>query len=117
MEALRGEIEAAAATVLAPHHWSGRTTVARAIWSSSTAGAHRIRPGAEELQVRGHTAVPRALRGRPENRLVLRSECERELFRRLLWPGVRVLDLCSYSGAWAIRPALRGARSPVCRFL
>ena len=38
----------------------------------------------------------------------------RELFRRLLWPGVKVLDVCSYVGAWAISALRSGAREALC---
>ena len=37
------------------------------------------------------------------------QSANRELFRRLLWPGVRVLDLCSYVGAWSVTALRCGA--------
>jgi len=42
------------------------------------------------------------------------QSANRELFRRLLWPGVRVLDVCSYAGAWAITALRCGAREALC---
>ncbi|HEV7431684.1 MAG TPA: RsmD family RNA methyltransferase, partial [Steroidobacteraceae bacterium] len=38
----------------------------------------------------------------------------RELFGRLMWPGARVLDVCSYAGAWAMTALHRGAREVLC---
>ena len=38
----------------------------------------------------------------------------RELWRRLVFPGARVLDVFSYAGAWAIGALARGAREAVC---
>jgi len=38
----------------------------------------------------------------------------RELFRRLMWPGARVLDICSYGGAWGITAMRCGAREALC---
>jgi 23S rRNA (cytosine1962-C5)-methyltransferase len=38
----------------------------------------------------------------------------REQWRRLISPGARVLDVCSYAGAWAIAALTRGAREALC---
>jgi 23S rRNA (cytosine1962-C5)-methyltransferase len=38
----------------------------------------------------------------------------REQWRRMLSPGVRVLDACSYAGAWAVSALTRGAREALC---
>ena len=38
----------------------------------------------------------------------------RELWRRLVSPGMRVLDVFSYAGAWAISALTRGAREALC---
>jgi 23S rRNA (cytosine1962-C5)-methyltransferase len=38
----------------------------------------------------------------------------REQWRRLMSPGARVLDVCSYAGAWAIAALTRGAREALC---
>jgi 23S rRNA (cytosine1962-C5)-methyltransferase len=38
----------------------------------------------------------------------------RAILRRLLWPGARVLDVCSYLGAWAITALRGGAREAWC---
>jgi 23S rRNA (cytosine1962-C5)-methyltransferase len=38
----------------------------------------------------------------------------REYWRRLISPGARVLDVCSYAGAWAIAALTRGAREALC---
>jgi 23S rRNA (cytosine1962-C5)-methyltransferase len=38
----------------------------------------------------------------------------REQWRRMLSPGARVLDACSYAGAWAVSALTRGAREALC---
>jgi 23S rRNA (cytosine1962-C5)-methyltransferase len=38
----------------------------------------------------------------------------REQWRRMIRPGARVLDVCSYAGAWAIGALTRGASEAVC---
>ena len=38
----------------------------------------------------------------------------RERFVRYLWPGARVLDVCSYVGAWAVTALKNGAASARC---
>ena len=38
----------------------------------------------------------------------------RQRFGRYLWPGARVLDVCSYAGAWAITALRHGAASACC---
>jgi len=38
----------------------------------------------------------------------------RATLRRLLWPGARVLDVCSYLGAWSVTALKHGAREAWC---
>jgi 23S rRNA (cytosine1962-C5)-methyltransferase len=38
----------------------------------------------------------------------------REQWRRMISPGARVLDVCSYAGAWAIAALTRGAGEALC---
>jgi 23S rRNA (cytosine1962-C5)-methyltransferase len=38
----------------------------------------------------------------------------REQWRRLIVPGARILDVCSYAGAWAITALAHGAAAALC---
>ena len=116
MEALRADVEAAVADVLAPE---------TLVWKND-GGARDL----EQLPRQIITAIGRA----PEQVEVLEAgnryvaplaagqktgwfydqTANRDTFRRLLWPGARVLDVCSYAGAWAITAMRSGAREAVC---
>jgi 23S rRNA (cytosine1962-C5)-methyltransferase len=116
MEALRADIEAAVAQVLAPQ---------ALVWKND-GGAREL----EQLPRQVITGIGKA----PEEVSVVEGvlqfqaplaegqktgwfydQCaNRELFRRLLWPGVRVLDVCSYAGAWAVTAMRCGAREALC---
>ncbi len=116
MEALRPDIEAAVAQVLAPQ---------ALVWKND-GGARDL----EQLPRQIITGIGKA----PEEVSVVEGvlqfqaplaegqktgwfydQCaNRELFRRLLWPGVRVLDVCSYAGAWAVTAMRCGAREALC---
>ncbi|HLQ12235.1 MAG TPA: class I SAM-dependent rRNA methyltransferase [Steroidobacteraceae bacterium] len=116
MEALRGEIEAAAATVLAPQSlvWKNDGG-ARDLEQLPRQVLTGLGKAPEELQV-----IEGVLRFRVPFGAAQKTgwfydqSANREMFRRLLWPGVRVLDLCSYSGAWAITALRCGAREALC---
>ncbi len=116
MEALRADVESAIADVLAP---------AALVWKND--GSAR---DLEQLPRQFITAIGRA----PEEVEVLEAgsryaaplaagqktgwfydqTANRDTFRRLLWPGARVLDVCSYAGAWAVSALRAGAREAVC---
>jgi 23S rRNA (cytosine1962-C5)-methyltransferase len=116
MEALRSEIEAAVVAVLEP----------RALVWKNDGGAREL----EQLPRQVLTAIGRA----PEELQVLESglnftvplasaqktgwfydqRANRELWRGLIVPGARVLDVCSYAGGWAIAGMSRGAGSALC---
>jgi 23S rRNA (cytosine1962-C5)-methyltransferase len=116
MEALRGEIEAAVAAVVAP----------RVLVWKNDGGAREL----EQLPRQVLTPIGRL----PEELLVLEGGLtfglplasaqktgwfydqsgNREQWRRLVTPGTRVLDVCSYAGAWAITALTRGAREALC---
>ncbi len=116
MEAMRADIEAAVTKVLAPQVL---------VWKND-GGAREL----EQLPRQIITAIGKA----PEEIAVIEGvlrfqaplasgqktgwfydqSANRELFRRLLWPGVRVLDICSYAGAWAITALRCGAREALC---
>jgi 23S rRNA (cytosine1962-C5)-methyltransferase len=42
------------------------------------------------------------------------QSANREQWRRMISPGMRVLDACSYAGAWAVTAMAGGAREAVC---
>jgi 23S rRNA (cytosine1962-C5)-methyltransferase len=116
MEALRAEVEAAVVATLAP----------RALVWKNDSGAREL----EQLPRQLLTPVGRA----PDELQVLESglsfavplataqktgwfydqRANREQWRALLPRGARVLDVCSYAGAWAITALSQGAASAVC---
>lgn len=116
MEALRSEVEAAVAVVASP---------GALIWKNDS-GAREL----EQLPRQVLTPIGRA----PEELRVLEGSLNfsvplasaqktgwfydqsgnREQWRRLVTPGARVLDVCSYAGAWAITALAHGAREAVC---
>jgi 23S rRNA (cytosine1962-C5)-methyltransferase len=116
MEALRAEVEAAVAAVLAP---------AALVWKND-GSAREL----EQLPREFITAIGRApeevevleagsrynapLAGGQKTGWFYDQTANRESFRRLLWPGARVLDVCSYAGAWAVSALRAGAREAVC---
>ena len=117
MEALRADVEAAVADVLAPE---------TLVWKND-GGARDLeqlprqiicadRPcsgGSWRCIEAGYTfAVP--LAAGQKTGWFYDQTANRDTFRRLLWPGARVLDVCSYAGAWAITAMRSGAREAVC---
>ena len=116
MEALRPQIEAVVAKLLAPQ---------ALVWKND-GGARDL----EQLPKQIITGIGKL----PEELLVVEGVLQfrvpmadaqktgwfydqganRELFRRLLWPGARVLDICCYAGAWAITALRCGAREALC---
>ncbi len=116
MEAMRADVEAAVAKVLAPQVL---------VWKND-GGAREL----EQLPRQIITAIGKAPDEVSVVEGVLRFQAplasgqktgwfydqsaNREQFRRLLWPGVRVLDICSYAGAWAITALRCGAREALC---
>jgi 23S rRNA (cytosine1962-C5)-methyltransferase len=116
MEALRADIEAAVEQVIHP---------AALVWKND-GGAREL----EQLPRQMITAIGKA----PDELDVIEGVLQfkaplaagqktgwfydqatnRETFRRLLWPGVRVLDVCSYAGAWAVTALRCGAREAIC---
>ena len=116
MEALRPAVEAAIDSVLAPENL---------VWKNDGGARALEQLPAEIVCARG--ALPEALQlregelefsvpmaGAQKTGWFYDQSANRELFRRLLWPGVRVLDVCSYLGAWAITALRCGAREAWC---
>jgi 23S rRNA (cytosine1962-C5)-methyltransferase len=116
MESLRAQIEAAVATVLAPRSL---------VWKNDG--------GARELEQLPRQVLT-AIGGAPEELRVIEAgltftvpfaaaqktgwfydqRTNREQWRTLLPRGAKVLDVCSYAGAWAIAALSHGAASALC---
>jgi 23S rRNA (cytosine1962-C5)-methyltransferase len=116
MEAMRLDIEAAVAKVVAPQAlvWKndGGARDLEQLPKQIIAGIGKL---PDELQViEGVLQFRVPLAGAQKTGWFYDQGANRELFRRLLWPGARVLDLCSYGGAWAITALRCGARDALC---
>ena len=118
MEALaRGHRGGGAAKCSRPRRWYGRTTAARASSNScrvrsSHAVGRDARTRCRSSRACCSSSVPMA--AAQKTGWFYDQVANRELFRRLMWPGARVLDVCSYAGAWAITAHARGAREALC---
>jgi 23S rRNA (cytosine1962-C5)-methyltransferase len=116
MEALRGEVEAALAEVISP---------AALIWKND-GGARELeqlprqlltpigRPPEELRVLEGTLAFSVPLSAAQKTGWFYDQSGNREQWRRLTTPGARVLDVCSYAGAWAITALAGGAREALC---
>lgn len=116
MEAMRLEIEAAVEKVIAPQAlvWKNDGG-ARDLEQLPKQIITGIGKPPDELQVvEGVLQFRVPLAGAQKTGWFYDQGANRELFRRLLWPGVRVLDICSYGGAWAITALRCGAREALC---
>src|SRR5579871_4610060 len=116
MEALRADIEAAITAVLSPR---------ALVWKNDGAARELellprqlltpIGRAPEELQVEEgglRYAVP--LAAAQKTGWFYDQRSNREQWRALLPRGARVLDVCSYAGAWAIGAMAQGAASALC---
>jgi 23S rRNA (cytosine1962-C5)-methyltransferase len=116
MEGLRADLEAAAIQVLAPQVL---------VWKND-AGSRDLEQLPRQIitglgkapdevsVVEGVLQFQAPLAAGQKTGWFYDQSANRELFRRLLWPGVRVLDLCSYVGAWAVTAMRCGAREALC---
>ncbi|HEV7985726.1 MAG TPA: class I SAM-dependent rRNA methyltransferase [Steroidobacteraceae bacterium] len=116
MEALRGEIEAAVVAVLAPRvlMWKN-DSAARELEQLPRQVLTPIGRAPDELRVleSGLTfTVP--LAAAQKTGWFYDQRANREQWRALLPRGARVLDVCSYAGAWAIAALSHGAVSALC---
>lgn len=116
MEALREEVSAAIASVLAPRVlvWKN-DSAARDLEQLPKSLAVSCGEVPEELGVREgrlHFSVP--LRAGQKTGWFYDQAANRALLARFLWPGARVLDVCSYAGAWAITALVNGAAEALC---
>ena len=116
MEALRPDIEAAVQKVLAPQ---------ALVWKND-GGARELEQLPRQV-IAGLGTMPdtlQAVEGVLQFYMPMAAAqktgwfydqaANRELLRRLMWPGARVLDVCSYGGAWGITAMRCGAREALC---
>lgn len=116
MEVLRDEVAAAVSEVIAP----------RALVWKNDSGARELEQlpkcfetafgeVSETLEVReGNLTFTAPLRAGQKTGWFYDQAANRALLRRFLWPGARVLDVCSYAGAWAVTAMARGAGAALC---
>jgi 23S rRNA (cytosine1962-C5)-methyltransferase len=116
MEALRGDVEAAITQVFEPRALVWKNDgAARDLEQLPRQVLNPIGRAPEELQVLEHGlafTVPMA--AAQKTGWFYDQTGNREQWRRMIRPGARVLDVCSYAGAWAIAALTRGAAEAVC---
>ena len=116
MEALRGDVEAAICQVFEPRALVWKNDgAARELEQLPRQLLNPIGRAPEELQVLEHGltfTVPMA--AAQKTGWFYDQSGNREQWRRLITPGARVLDVCSYAGAWAIMAMTHGAREALC---
>ncbi len=116
MEALRADIEASVSKALAPRSlvWKndGGARDLEQLPKQVTSAFGSIPEDLEVQEGKLKFRVPMA--GAQKTGWFYDQTANRELFRRFLWPGARVLDVCSYAGAWAITAMQSGAREALC---
>ena len=116
MEALRAEVESAVQQVLRPQALVWKNDgAARELEQLPRELLMPIGRQPEQLQVTEQElsfAVP--LAAAQKTGWFYDQSANRVQWRRFLWPGARVLDVCSYAGAWAITALAAGAREALC---
>lgn len=116
MEALKPDVEEAVRKVLAPKtlFWKN-DSAARALEHLPELAAAAFGEVPEEIEVLEQGlrfAAP--LAGGQKTGWFYDQTANRERLRRYLPPGARVLDVCSYAGAWAVTALKGGAGSATC---
>jgi 23S rRNA (cytosine1962-C5)-methyltransferase len=116
MEALRAEVEAAVCEVLSPQVLVWKNDgAARELEQLPRQVLAPIGRAPEELRVlEGQLSYSVAFASAQKTGWFYDQSSNRELWRRLVSPGMRVLDVFSYVGAWAISALTRGAREALC---
>jgi len=117
MDQMRGHVEAAVSKVI-----SG----AQLIWKNDS-GAREMEGLGKEVSAAGEAALPAEIRVREQGVEMFAPLAEgqktgwfydqaanRERLKRYLPAGARVLDVCSYVGAWAVTALKNGAASATC---
>lgn len=116
MEAMRGLVETAVKKVLAPRALVWKNDgAARELEQLPKETVSAFGPQPDELRiVEGGLQFKVPMAGAQKTGWFYDQVGNRMLLRRLLWPGVRLLDVCSYAGAWAITALQSGARDALC---
>jgi 23S rRNA (cytosine1962-C5)-methyltransferase len=117
IDALRGEIEAALAKVIAPQV---------IVWKNDS-GARELEGLTKSVSAAEGATVPAEIAVREQGMTLIApladgqktgwfydQTANRERLRRYLKPGARVLDVCSYVGGWAVTALGAGAASATC---
>jgi 23S rRNA (cytosine1962-C5)-methyltransferase len=117
MERLRPRIEALLPAVIGPHRlvWKDDTTARDLEGLPHGFGATDGAPVPETITVQEQDLrfeVP--LAGAQKTGWFYDQTANRARLRRYLPAGARVLDVCSYAGAWAVTALSYGAREAVC---
>jgi 23S rRNA (cytosine1962-C5)-methyltransferase len=116
MEALRTEVEAAVEAVLSPRVlvWKNDSSARELEQLPRQLLTPIGRPPEELLVLEGSLNFSLPLASAQKTGWFYDQSGNREQWRRLVTPGTRVLDVCSYAGAWAIAALSRGAREALC---
>jgi 23S rRNA (cytosine1962-C5)-methyltransferase len=116
MEALRADVESAVAEIIAPKvlYWKNDGS-ARDLEQLPKQQLTAIGKPPDELQVEeGPLKFTVPLAGAQKTGWFYDQTANRAEMRKLLPPAARVLDVCSYAGAWAITALNAGAREALC---
>jgi 23S rRNA (cytosine1962-C5)-methyltransferase len=116
MQVLKPEVEAAVAEVLKPAtlFWKNDSSARDLEQLPHTAEA-AFGAAASEIQVIEHGLHFTApLREGQKTGWFYDQTANRQRLLRYMWPGARILDVCSYVGAWAITALRSGASAASC---
>ncbi len=116
MEALRGDIEAAVRKVLSPSAFFWKNdSGARELEQLPRYAEAAFGDVPEEITVdEAGLKFAAPLRDGQKTGWFFDQTANRARLTRHLWAGARVLDVCSYVGAWAVTALKHGARSARC---
>ena len=116
MEALRKDVEEAVRSVLAPRgmFWKNDSG-ARDLEQLEATAENAFGEVPDELEVlEGAERFVAPLRAGQKTGWFYDQTANRARLARYLWAGARVLDVCSYVGAWAVTAMAHGAHSARC---
>jgi 23S rRNA (cytosine1962-C5)-methyltransferase len=116
MEALRQDVEAAVRSVLAPRglFWKNDSG-ARDLEQLEATAEVGFGEVPDELEVfEGAERFVAPLRTGQKTGWFYDQTANRARLARYIWAGARVLDVCSYVGAWAVTAMAHGAHSARC---
>jgi 23S rRNA (cytosine1962-C5)-methyltransferase len=116
MEALKKDVEEAVRAVLAPKglFWKNDSG-ARALEQLDLTAEVAFGEVPDEVEVHeGGLRFVAPLRAGQKTGWFYDQTANRARLARYLWAGARVLDVCSYAGAWAITAMAHGAHSARC---